>query len=98
MDVLFLGSLFLEKALPQLGELIILPSLLGESCPPVPWGKRDTDLGVASECYVVSECNVAEIHKGVDGKLFGNKGAVVRGLCRNLFLPGEGVQEALTLL
>lgn len=50
---------------------------------------------IASESYVVSECNVAE---GGDGKFFGNKGALVCGLCRNLFLPGEGAQEALTLL
>lgn len=48
---------------------------------------------IASECCIVCECNVAEIHKGVDGKFFGNKGAVVCGRCRNLFLPGEGAQE-----
>lgn len=53
---------------------------------------------IASECCIVSGCNVAEIYKGVDGKFFGNKGAVVCGLCRNLFLPREGAQEALTLL
>lgn len=53
---------------------------------------------IASECYVVSECNVAEIHEGGNGKFFGNKGTLVCGLCRNLFLPGEGAQEALTLL
>lgn len=33
------GSLFLGKALPGLRELIFLPSLLEESCPPVPRGK-----------------------------------------------------------
>lgn len=38
-----LGSLFLGKALPELGELIILPSLLGASCPPVPRGKGGAD-------------------------------------------------------